>query len=68
MESHYILQAHLYLVALRRHLGTASGAATASDAWLVFLRGVVRGSDHGILHLHPPEGLLSALDNLFLKP
>lgn len=65
MNSHYFLQVHLYLVALRRHLGNA---ARAHDAWLVFLRGICAGTSHGILHIRPPANLLAALDNLFFKP
>lgn len=62
MRSHYLLQMHLYLVALRRYLGLSRGTL---PAWLVFLRGVRAGSADGILEIHPPEGLLDDLDGLF---
>jgi exodeoxyribonuclease V beta subunit len=65
IDSHYFLQVHLYLVALRRHLGKS---AAAGDAWLVFLRGVAAGNERGILHIRPPDGLLADLDALFFKP
>lgn len=68
MDNHYFLQMHLYLVAVRRHLAAAGDKVQAKDAWLVFLRGVARGTDHGILHLRPPNELLSALDELFFRP
>ena len=68
MDKHYFLQMHLYLVALRRHLAAAGGKVAANDAWLVFLRGVARGTGQGVLHLRPPDELLSALDELFSKP
>lgn len=68
MDNHYFLQMHLYLVAVRRHLAATGGKVEAKDAWLVFLRAVARGTDHGILHLRPPGELLSALDKLFFKP
>ena len=68
MDNHYFLQTHLYLVAVRRHLAAADDKVEAKDAWLVFLRGVARGTDHGILHLRPPNELLSALDELFFRP
>ena len=61
-RSHYFLQMHLYLVALRRFLGPA---AAPDDAWLVFLRGVRDGTADGILHIKPAEKLLRDLGNLF---
>ena len=63
MDHHYFLQAHLYLVALRRYLG---GADKIHGAWLVFLRGASAGT--GVLSIQPPGPLLSALDDLFFKP
>ena len=63
MDHHYVLQAHLYLVALRRYLG---GAEKIQGAWLVFLRGASAG--FGALSIKPPEPLLAALDDLFFKP
>lgn len=64
-SSHYLLQAHLYLVALRRFSGPD---AALSGAWLVFLRGVRAGSEAGILHVSPSAGLLDDLDALFSGP
>jgi len=61
-RSHYFLQMHLYLVALRRFLGPANAPG---DAWLVFLRGVRDGTADGILHIKPGEELLRDLGNLF---
>lgn len=63
-SSHYLLQAHLYLVALRRYLG--SGARIAG-AWLAFLRGIRAGTSDGILHIQPSADLMEALDALFTK-
>jgi exodeoxyribonuclease V beta subunit len=65
MQSHYLLQAHLYLVALRRRLGPG---AKIAGAWVVFLRGIHAESTDGILHICPRENLLSDLDDLFEKP
>ena len=62
-RSHYFLQAHLYLVALRRHRPGA-----LAGAWLVFLRAVRGGTPDGILHIHPPAALLADLDRLFTPP
>jgi len=68
MDSHYLLQAHLYLVALRRYLRAAApAAAKLAGAWLVFLRAVEAGSASGILHIQPGEELLDALDRLFFQ-
>jgi exodeoxyribonuclease V beta subunit len=65
MESHYFLQTQLYLVALRRYLGPDKAI---SGAWLVFLRGVSRGSSHGILHIPYDGELIKAIDGLFAAP
>lgn len=64
-QSHYLLQAHLYLVALRRYLGSE---ARIAGAWLVFLRGVQSGTSRGILSVCPTGDLLDALDDLFFHP
>lgn len=63
--SHYLLQAHLYLVALRRFLGPQVPIA---GAWLVFLRGVAPGKHDGILHVNPTSELMADLDKLFAQP
>ncbi|HPK49724.1 MAG TPA: PD-(D/E)XK nuclease family protein, partial [Opitutaceae bacterium] len=65
MDSHYLLQAHLYLVALRRYLRQLGCDDAPAGAWLVFLRAVEPGSTHGTLHIAPPPALLDALDALF---
>jgi exodeoxyribonuclease V beta subunit len=64
-SSHYLLQTHLYLVALRRWLGPQVPVA---GAWLVFLRGVRTGTSDGILHYQPTAALLDDLDALFTRP
>ncbi|MEI6034432.1 MAG: UvrD-helicase domain-containing protein [Verrucomicrobiae bacterium] len=64
-RSHYFLQAHLYLVALRRFLNPEVPVA---GAWLVFLRGVAAGSSDGILQIAPTPELLADLDHLFAHP
>lgn len=64
-HSHYLLQTHLYLVALRRYLGPDIPIA---GAWLVFLRGIRSGSSNGILHIQPPAALMDAMDELFFHP
>lgn len=65
MESHYFLQTQLYLVALRRYLGPDKAI---SGAWLVFLRGVSRGSSHGIFHIPYDGALIEAISGLFAAP
>jgi exodeoxyribonuclease V beta subunit len=66
MKSHYLLQTHLYLVALRRYL-QALGLKdqTITGAWLVFLRAIAPGETRGVLHINPSEAMLNALDQLF---
>lgn len=64
-RSHYILQTHLYLVALRRYLGPL---APIAGAWLVYLRGIQAGTSQGVLHIDPAPALLDELDALFSKP
>ncbi len=65
MESHYLLQTHLYLVALRRYQQRVAPNARLAGAWLVFLRAVQAGTSDGVLHIHPGANLLDALDGLF---
>ncbi len=65
MSSHYLLQAHLYLVALRRYLGPKIPIV---GAWLIFLRAVRAGSSCGVLSIQPAPELLAALDALFFQP
>ncbi|MFM8365755.1 MAG: 3'-5' exonuclease, partial [Verrucomicrobiota bacterium] len=63
--SHYWLQTHLYLVALRRYLKLIGSTAVIKGAWLVYLRGVRQGTTNGILHIDPEPKLLTDLENLF---
>ncbi len=66
---HYVLQIHLYLVALRRYLQLYdSGLQAAVSGSLLFLRGVLPGTSQGVLEMTPPEPLLDELDHLFLSP
>lgn len=59
---HYFLQSVLYLVALRRFVGPD---ASLCGAWVVYLRGVKANTSQGIIHVRPPESLLSDLGKLF---
>ncbi len=69
MEDHYLLQTHLYLVALRRYLRAIGlPEVPLAGAWLVFLRGIEAGTARGVLHIHPPAEMLDALDVLFAPP
>lgn len=66
MQDHYLLQTHLYLVALRRYLRSLGVAdATVAGAWLVFLRAIQPGTARGVLHVDPPPEMLDALDRFF---
>ena len=64
---HYILQIHLYLVALRRYLQLYDSGVPDVSGSLLFLRGVLPGTSRGVLELTPPEPLLDELDGLFMS-
>lgn len=64
-SQHYLLQVHLYLVALRRYLRLFDAPAAAVSGCIVFLRGVQPRSSEGLLELLPPDALLTDLDGLF---
>ena len=65
---HYLLQVHLYLVALRRYLRLYESAIVAVSGSLLFLRGVLPGTSQGVLEITPSEPLLEELDHLFVSP
>ena len=62
---HYLLQIHLYLVALRRYLRVYGPGTQAVSGSLLFLRGVLPNTDQGVLEITPPQALLDELDGLF---
>ena len=66
-ESHYVLQYHLYLVALQRFLRLRvpgySYDSHIGGAWYAFLRGI-DGTGRGWFHDRPPRSLIDALDAL----
>ena len=66
-DQHYLLQVHLYLVALRRYLKERAPQDTATSGYLVFLRGISPKQEDGVLEISPPDGLLKDLDKLFLQ-
>jgi exodeoxyribonuclease V beta subunit len=63
--SHYVLQTHLYLVALRRYLGPG---VPLRGAWLIYLRGIASGTARGVCRIDPRPALLEDLDHLFRSP
>ena len=65
---HYLLQVHLYLVALRRYLRLYDSSGLAVSGSLLFVRGVLPGTNQGVLEITPPEPLLDELDRLFRSP
>lgn len=67
-REHYLLQVHLYLVALRRYLRLHDPGANAASGSLLFLRGARPGTSHGALEITPPDALLDDLDRLFAGP
>jgi len=64
---HYLLQIHLYLVALRRYLRLYGSGTQAVSGSLLFLRGVLPEAGQGVLEITPPEALLNDLDGLFVS-
>ena len=64
---HYLLQIHLYLVALRRYLKLyePGGLNHVASGSLLFLRGVFPQTDQGVLEITPSEALLDELETLF---
>ena len=65
---HYLLQVHLYLVALRRYLKLYDSGARAVSGSVLFLRGVLPDTDQGVLEIIPSDALLDDLDGLFGSP
>jgi len=65
-ESHYILQVHLYLAALRRHLRQRGNGNGVHGAALAFLRGMRAGTSDGILYFPAEDGFMDRLEGLFL--
>jgi exodeoxyribonuclease V beta subunit len=64
---HYLLQIHLYLVALRRYLRLYGSGTQVVSGSLLFLRGVLPEAGQGVLEITPPEALLNDLDGLFVS-
>jgi exodeoxyribonuclease V beta subunit len=64
-HSHYVLQAHLYMLALRRYLRLRAPGHRVLGAGLAFLRGMKAGSSQGILHMEAHEGFMQELEGLF---
>lgn len=64
---HYVLQIHLYLVALRRYLRLYAAGAPAMSGSLLFVRGVLPEASHGVLEITPPKDLLDDIDSLFVS-
>ncbi len=65
---HYLLQIHLYLVALRRYLRLYDPGLQAVSGSLLFLRGVLPNTEQGVLEITPSEALMDDLDGLFVSP
>ncbi|MFK5950655.1 MAG: exodeoxyribonuclease V subunit beta [Methylococcales bacterium] len=65
-ESHYYLQALVYLVALHRYLSTVLPDYDINKhlggAWYIFVRGIKENSNNGVYHFQPPLELIKALD------
>jgi exodeoxyribonuclease V beta subunit len=70
-KGHYILQYHLYSLALHRHLRRVlpdySFDADFGGVYYLFVRGMDPdyGAGHGVYHDRPGEAVIDALDTLF---
>jgi exodeoxyribonuclease V beta subunit len=66
-EHHYVLQAHLYLVALRRFLMRRGQPFELVGGGLAYLRGLQAGTGQGLLWFRPSDAMLHELDALFAQ-
>lgn len=72
VEADYVLQYHLYTVALHRYLAARLAAYDYQrhfgGVFYIFLRGVAQGSDHGIFFDRPDPALVAELADLLALP
>ena len=68
----YLLQYHLYLVALHRHLARRVPGYRYAEHFgggmYLFVRGMVGDAATGVFEDQPPEGLVRALSDHFERP
>ena len=66
-HQHYLLQVHLYLVALRRYLRLFHHEPLSSSlsGYVIFVRGARPNTTLGVLDIAPSEALLDDLETLF---
>ena len=68
---HYILQYHLYVLALHRHLSVRLPGYDydrhVGGVWYAFVRGIDGSAAHGWWHDRPPRALVEALDRLLVQ-
>jgi exodeoxyribonuclease V beta subunit len=71
LDHHYVLQYHLYVLALHRHLTTrVPGYSYERDfggVWYAFVRGIDGASGTGWWHDRPPSALIEALDLALIR-
>ena len=70
--NHYVLQYHLYLLALHRYLTVRLPGydydAHVGGAWYAFVRGIDGTPGRGWWHDRPPRALIEALDAALVRP
>jgi exodeoxyribonuclease V beta subunit len=70
--NHYILQYHLYLLALHRYLAVRQPGydydSHIGGAWYAFVRGIDGSPGRGWWHDRPPRALIEALDAALVAP
>ncbi|HMK64955.1 MAG TPA: PD-(D/E)XK nuclease family protein, partial [Thermodesulfobacteriota bacterium] len=73
VDSYYILQSHLYVVALHQYLKTRLPGYQYREhfggVFYIFLRGVdpQKGSEYGVYHDFPPEALVKTLSENLIE-
>jgi exodeoxyribonuclease V beta subunit len=68
---HYVLQYHLYVLALHRYLTVRQPGydydAHMGGVWYAFVRGIDGAPEHGWWHDRPPRALVEALDEALVQ-
>ena len=69
--NHYLLQYHLYVLALHRHLGLRLPGYDydrhMGGVWYAFVRGIDGSPHHGWWHDRPPRALIESLDRTMVQ-
>ena len=71
LDHHYVLQYHLYILALHLHLrARLPGYSYENDfggVYYLFTRGICSSSQNGVFHDHPSYRVIDALEQFFIS-